>query len=73
MNTGNSNSATERLFSVRRLALVLLVLIAFRGATWGVVEYVSTGDWLAGVFGVVTGSVIAYWLYTLAVDSPSEG
>jgi hypothetical protein len=52
-------------FSFRRLALVLLVLFAFRGATGGIREFVVGGNWLAGIFGVIVVSVIAYWLFNL--------
>jgi hypothetical protein len=59
------NLRTKLGFSLRRLALVLLVLFAFRAATGGIREFVVDGDWLAGVFGVIVVSVIAYWLFNL--------
>lgn len=65
MDGDKPNSGTELGFSLRRLALVLLVLIAFRGATGGVREFVTDGNWLAGILGVIIASVIAYWLFNL--------
>jgi hypothetical protein len=59
------NSRKKLGFSLRRLALVLLALFAFRGATGGIGEFVVDGNWLAGVFGVIVVSVIAYWLFNL--------
>ena len=47
MDTDKLNSGTELGFSFRRLALALFVLMAFRGATWGVREFVTNGNWLA--------------------------
>ena len=65
VDTDQPNSGTELGFSLRRLALVLLVLIAFRGATGGIRELVTDGNWLAGILGVITASAIAYWLLNL--------
>ena len=65
MDSDKPNSGTALGFSFRRLALVLLVLIAFRGATGGIRELVTDGDWLAGILGVIIASVIAYWLFNL--------
>ena len=65
MDIDEPNSGTELDFSFRRLVLVLLVLIAFRGATGGIRELVTDGDWLAGILGVIISSVIAYWLFNL--------
>jgi hypothetical protein len=59
------NSRKKLGFSLRRLALVLLVLFAFRAATGGIREFVVDGNWLAGVVGVIVVSVIAYWLFNL--------
>jgi hypothetical protein len=72
MSTENSSSGKELGFSFRRLALVLLALIAFRGATGGVRDFVVNGNWLAGVFGVLIISVIFYWIFNLYASSPSE-
>jgi drug/metabolite transporter (DMT)-like permease len=65
VDTDKPNSGTELGFSFRRLALVLLVLIAFRGATGGIRELVTEGNWLAGILGVIIASAIAYWLFNL--------
>jgi len=65
MDTDKPNSGSELGFSFRRLALVLLVLIAFRGATGGIREFVTNGNWLAGILGVIIVSAIAYWLFNL--------
>jgi len=65
MDADKPNSGTELGFSFRRLALVLLVLIAFRGATGGIREFVIDGNWLAGFLGLIIASVIAYWLFNL--------
>ena len=53
MDSDKPNSGTALGFSFRRLALVLLVLIAFRGATGGIRELVTDGNWLAGILGVI--------------------
>jgi len=65
MNSDKANSRTELGFSFRRLALVLLALIAFRGAIGGIREFVTDGNWLAGILGVIIVSIIAYWLFNL--------
>ncbi|WP_162994050.1 hypothetical protein [Halalkalicoccus subterraneus] len=65
MKTDQPGSGKKLGFSFRRLALVLLVLFAFRGATGGIREFVVDGNWLAGIFGVIVVSVIAYWLFNL--------
>lgn len=72
MGAGNQDAEKGLGFSFRRLALVLLVLLAFRGATGGIREFVVTGDWLAGIFGVVVVGVIGYWIYSLYVGSDSR-
>ena len=65
MDADKSNSRKQRGFSLRRLALVLLVLFIFRAATGGIREFVVDENWLAGGVGVVVVSVIAYWLFNL--------
>lgn len=65
METDNLDSGKKLGFSFRRLALVLLVLFAFRGATGGIREFVVTGNWLAGLFGAIIISVLAYWIFNL--------
>ena len=65
MATDKPNSGTELRFSFRRLALVLLVVIAFRGATGGIRALVTEGNWLAGILGVIIASAIVYWLFNL--------
>ena len=47
METDQADSGKKLGFSFRRLALVLLVLLAFRGATGGIREFVVDGNWLA--------------------------
>lgn len=65
MDADKPNSGKNLGFSLRRLALVLLALFAFRAATGGIREFVVDGNWLAGIFGVIVVSVIAYWLFNL--------
>ena len=65
MDSGKPNSGTALGFSFRRLVLVLLVLIAFRGATGGIRELVTDGNWIAGILGVIIVSIIGYWLFNL--------
>lgn len=65
MDANKPNSRKNLGFSLRRLALVLLVLFVFRAATGGIREFVVDGSWLAGVFGVIVVSVIVYWLFNL--------
>lgn len=65
MDTDRPNSGKELGFSFRRLALALLILVAFRGAIGGIGEYVSDGNWLAGIFGIIIASVLAYWIFDL--------
>ena len=72
VDTDKSDSGTELGFSFRRLALILLILLAFRGAMGGIREFVVNGNWLAGILGVIVVSVIAYWLFNLYVGSHSE-
>ncbi|WP_323173620.1 hypothetical protein [Natrialba sp. PRR66] len=72
MDTDNLNSGKELGFSFRRLALVLFILLAFRGAMGGIREFVVNGNWLAGIFGAIVVSVIAYWIFNLYVGSHSE-
>lgn len=69
MSADNQGSRKGLGFSFRRLALVLLVLFAFRGAMGGIREFVVNGNWLAGIFGVIVAGAIAYWLYTLYTGS----
>ena len=71
METDKPNSGKKLGFSFRRLALVLLVLFAFRGATGGIREFVINKNWLAGIFGIIIVSAIAYWLFNLYVGSYS--
>jgi len=73
MSTDSHDSGKGLGFYFRRLALVLLVLFAFRGATGGIREFVVNGNWLAGSFGVIVVSVIAYWIFNLCVGSYNEG
>lgn len=73
MNTDSHDFGKGLGFYFRRLALVLLVLFAFRGATGGIREFVVNGNWLAGSFGVIVVSVIAYWLFNLYVGSYNVG
>ena len=72
VDTAKSDSGKGLGFSFRRLALVLLILLAFRGAIGGIREFVVNGNWLAGMVGVVVASGIAYWLWTLYVGSHIE-
>ena len=72
MDTDNPNSGTELGFSFRRLVLVLIALITFRRAIWGVRDFVVNGNWPAGILGVLTISVIFYWVFNLYVGSRSE-
>ena len=71
VETDQSDSGKKLGFSFRRLALVLLVLFAFRGATGGIREFVINKNWLAGIFGIIIVSTIAYWLFNLYVGSYS--
>ena len=65
VGTDEPDSGKNLGFSFRRLGLVLLALFAFRAATGGIRDFVVDGNWLAGVFGVIVVSVIAYWLLNL--------
>jgi hypothetical protein len=65
MSTGNQDSGKKLGCSFRRLALVLLILFAFRGATGGIREFVVNGNWLAGIFGIAVVSIISYWIFDL--------
>jgi len=65
VTTDKPDSGKKLGFSFRRLALVLLILFAFRGAMGGIREFVVNGNWLAGIFGVIIISVIAYWIFNL--------
>lgn len=72
MDTDNLNSGTVPDFSFRILALCIVFLVASRVAMGWVYEFISNGNWLAGISGGILASLLAYWLYTIAVDSPSE-
>jgi hypothetical protein len=65
VGTDQADSGKNLGFSFRRSALVLLALFAFRGATEGIRDFVVDGNWLAGIFGVIIISLIAYWLFNL--------
>jgi hypothetical protein len=60
VETDNSDSGKELGFSIRLFALCIIFLIASRFAIWGVGEFISDGNWLAGILGVILASVIAY-------------
>ncbi|WP_324666012.1 hypothetical protein [Haloarcula sediminis] len=72
MDTAASDSETGLGFSVRRLALALFVLLAFRGAMGGIREFVVHGNWLAGIVGAIVITAISYRLFNLYVGSQSE-
>jgi len=54
------------------LALLVLLLVASRGAIGGVYEYVSDLHWVAGASVLLLASVIPVWLVLRYVGSRSE-
>lgn len=72
MSRNNSDSGKELGFSFRRLARILFLLIASRVAYAGVSEYISNGNWLAGILGITLASIIAYWLFRLYIGSNDD-
>ena len=68
MNADNQDSGTELGFSFRRLALLVCLLIASRGA----IEFVSGGNRLIGIVVVILASIIGGWLVLLYEGSHSE-
>lgn len=72
MNADDRDARNTLGASVRRVALVLLVLFVFRGATAGLREFGVNGNWLAGISGGLFVVVLGYWLFTLYVGADSR-
>jgi hypothetical protein len=72
MDTGNLHSR-KGLSVILIFALLVLLLIATRGAMGGVYEYISDVNWVAGILFLILASIIPMWLVLRYVDSHGEG
>jgi len=71
MDTGNLHSRKGLNF-ILVFALLVLLLIATRGAMGGVYEYISGVNWVAGIVFLILASIIPIWLVLRYADSYGE-
>jgi hypothetical protein len=71
MDTGNLHSRKGLSF-ILVFALLVLLLIATRGAMGGVYEYISGVNWVAGIVFLILASIIPIWLVLRYADSHGE-
>ena len=71
MNTGNLHPRKGFSFILVFVLLVLL-LIATRGAMGGAYEYISSVNWVGGIVFLILASIIPIWLVLRYADSHGE-
>ena len=71
METGNLHSRKGLSF-ILVFALLVLLLIATRGAMGGVYEYLSNVNWVASILFLILASLIPIWLVLRYMNSQGD-